>query len=62
MSDDTKALEIAAQCWCDPETSSIEMDVRLAAIHHPDRGGSAEIMATLNAARDEALSAIVGAP
>jgi len=24
------ALELAAQCWCDPETSSKEMDVELA--------------------------------
>ncbi len=25
-----EAREIAAQCWCDPETSMIEMDTRLA--------------------------------
>lgn len=25
-----EARQIAAQCWCDDETSSIEMDVRLA--------------------------------
>jgi len=26
----TKAKEIAAQCWCDEKTKSIEMDTRLA--------------------------------
>lgn len=26
-----KAIEIAAQCWCDEETQMIEMDIRLAA-------------------------------
>lgn len=31
---------------------------RLASIHHPDRGGSAEKMAELNRARDEALQEI----
>lgn len=31
MSDNrTKALMIAGQCWCDPETSGIEVDARLA--------------------------------
>lgn len=25
-----KAIHIAAQCWCDPEVSMIEMDTRLA--------------------------------
>lgn len=31
MSDSrTKALMIAGQCWCDPETSGIEVDARLA--------------------------------
>jgi len=27
---DQTAIEIAAQCWCDDETSNIEMDARLA--------------------------------
>lgn len=27
---DSEALQIAAQCWCDKETSTIEMDTRLA--------------------------------
>jgi len=27
---DSDALQIAAQCWCDEETRSIEMDSRLA--------------------------------
>lgn len=26
-----EAMQIAAQCWCDPDTQGIEMDVRLAA-------------------------------
>jgi hypothetical protein len=26
----SKGIEIAAQCWCDEETSNIEMDHRLA--------------------------------
>lgn len=31
MSDNrTKALMIAGQCWCDPETAGIEVDARLA--------------------------------
>jgi hypothetical protein len=25
-----EALQIAGQCWCDPETSNIEVDIRLA--------------------------------
>ena len=32
---------------------------RLASIHHPDRGGSADRMAEINAARDEALQELV---
>lgn len=27
-----KYTEIAAQCWCDPRTERIEMDVRLAEV------------------------------
>lgn len=30
MDEFEKAREIAAQCWCDPETSMIEMDTRIA--------------------------------
>ena len=26
------AKQVAAQCWCDPRTSGIEMDVRLAEV------------------------------
>ena len=28
----TKAIEVAAQCWCDPRTSNRSMDVELATV------------------------------